>query len=307
MLRPIIASCLTALAAQAFAVPLVNNPSSLVVNGPSRIPITVDGQFSGGVVGGQIVGEWSDVTPLAFIAPSSETGTLFRARRDDSRVNSLLYAVIAPGDAALNDELYLMYDYMGRTIPTFAPGEFIADVTFAVDLSQRGGSSNQTIRVQFRGASPLVSAAPVHSAATSFFDVFVDLNNDGTSDALASAFGIDGAVGFGPSSLSSVAHLLVELEVPLKIPAGFGSAFPIGGLPGGIYSPDPKFWGAGASKDVGDPPISAAIFQINPNGSTTASSSEAGVPLAPNQVPEPATPALLGAALVAWLLRKKAG
>ena len=294
MLRPIVSLCLSALAAQAFA---AGDPSSKVVNGLSLIPITVDGQFTGGVVGGNIVGEWSDVTPLAFIAPSSDTGTLFRARRDDPRVNSLLYAVIAPGTTAPSDELYLMYDYLGRTNPTFARGEFIADVKFAVDLTRRGGTIDQPITVQFRGAAP----GPTPS---SFFDVFVDLNNDGISDGNASALGIEGAVGFGPSSLSGLAHLLVELEVPLKIPRDFGPAFPREGFPDGIYSPDPKFWGAGASKNVGDPPISAAIFTINPDGSTTADSSRAGVAL----VPEPATPMLLGAAgLVAWLLRRKAG
>ena len=308
MLRPIVACCLSALAAQAFAVAIItpNDSSRQVINGPSVIPITVDGQFSGGVVNGQIVGEWSDVTPLAFIAPSSETGTLFRAPRADPRVNSLLYAVIAPGNNVQNDELYLMYEYLGRTNPTFAPGEFIADVRFKVDLSARNGSSDQLITVQFRGAGG-VATTTAGAAAVSAVSVFVDLDNNGTSDKTASELGMEGAIGFGPSSLSSLNHLLVELEVPLKIPAGFGQAFPPQGLPNGIYSPDPRFWGASSSKDVGDPPISAAIFTINPNGSTTANSAAAGVLLAPSQVvPEPATPALLGAAgLVAWLLRRK--
>ena len=301
MLRTIVASCLSVLAAQAFA---GGDSSSQVVNFPSENQITVDGQFTGGVVGGKIVGEWSDVTPLAFIAPSSDLGTLFRAPRGDLRVNSLLYAVIAPGAAVQNDELYLMYDYLGRTNPTFGAGEFIADVTFKVDLSKHDGTKDQLITVQFRGAGgTATSAAAV--ATTSFFDVFIDLNNDGTPDALASQFNIDGAVGFGPSSLSSSAHLLVELEVPLEIPPDFGPAFPPAGFPDGIYSPDPKFWGASASKDVGDPRISNAVFTINPDGSTTASSIAAGVPLAP--VPEPATTVLFGAGLVAWLLRRKVG
>jgi hypothetical protein len=114
-----------------------------------------------------------------------------------------------------------------------------------------------------------------------------------------------GVAGFGPSALSTTPHLLAELGVPLDIPSGFasiGSPLPATGengppvtgtpsIPTGTsygYSPDPAFWGAsavqgsaprgiGGAGGIGvgapqDPQAGAALFQIHPNGSVTASS-----------------------------------
>src|SRR5205814_4584689 len=105
------------------------------------------------------------------------------------------------------------------------------------------------------------------TVGSSFFDVFVDLQSTPQDDMLDPAlFGIEASAGFGNSPFFAFSHLMVELEAELRIPANFGPAFPPGGVnPNGTgYSPDPAFWGAEASKDVGDPPISSAIFQINP-------------------------------------------
>ena len=63
--------------------------------------------------------------------------------------------------------------------------------------------------------------------------------------------------------------------MPLLIPPGFGvpdDPFPSDGL-AGVYSPAPAFWGAGIANDLFDPPASAAIFQINPDGSTVIDTS----------------------------------
>ena len=68
---------------------------------------------------------------------------------------------------------------------------------------------------------------------------------------------MDGAIGFGPSTLSDTPHLLAELEVPLLIPQGFLN--PNSPPQNGVYSPDPAFWGATISNDTLDPPASAAI------------------------------------------------
>src|SRR5439155_13599645 len=69
---------------------------------------------------------------------------------------------------------------------------------------------------------------------------------------------------------------LVELEVPLRIPPNFGPAFPANGInpATGLYDPDPQFWTGGFNKNGGgatgqnDPPGSAGLFQILPNGTT---------------------------------------
>lgn len=83
-----------------------------VVNPPSAWPVTVDGQFSGGLDGrGTPVGEWSDVTPQAFITRTTD-GTLLRTTRDDSRKTSLLWAAVSPpADGAPGAlKLHLLYE-----------------------------------------------------------------------------------------------------------------------------------------------------------------------------------------------------
>ena len=105
------------------------------LNPVSQFPVTVDGQFTGGVVGGALQGEWSDVTPLAFISPATPGGTLFQVPVGDSARNSLLYAANAPG-TVINDgvDLYLMYDYLPRTNSNFAPGELMAEISFPINI-----------------------------------------------------------------------------------------------------------------------------------------------------------------------------
>jgi hypothetical protein len=245
-----------------------------IVNPLSAFEITVDGQFSPST-------EWSDVTPLAFIAPPDNSGTLLRTTLDDPNANSHLYAAVAPGAVAEGPELYLMYDYSDRTSLDFGFGEFVADIVFPATVD----GAEHMITVQIRGAAAATSveskggvSATIEPLVDSFFDIFVEYaGQPAPSPRLAELYGIEGAVGLGSSPLSSAPHLLIELEVPLLITSTFGVFEPSDG----IYSPAPAFWGASAANDAVDPPISAAIFTINPNGSTTINNNfvTAAIPL----------------------------
>jgi hypothetical protein len=237
---------------------LLAQPGSEIINPLSQFEITVDGQFTD-------ANEWSDIDPAWFMSPAV-SGSPVPVPPLDPSANSLLYAGIAPGTAIPAEGLYLLYAYLPRTNPVFTAGEFIADIDFPVSLS--GNPQDKTdITVQFRGGSSVGAALAVANV-----DVLVDIDSDGVADQTAASLGMEGAVGFGKSPLSGlIDHLLVELEVPLLIPEGFGTPndpFPPGGLPDGIYSPDPAFWGANIANDLLDPPASAAIFTIQPDGST---------------------------------------
>jgi len=262
-----------------------------IQNPLSQFFIEVDGQFTDSL-------EWSDVTPAAFIAPPDNEGTLFRSDIDDPRTNSLLYAAIAPGTVGPT-ELYLMYDYADRTRLGFFPGEFIADIAFPLTV---GGELFGESVVRIRGGGFVPTGLGVQ--ADSFFDVFVALG-DG-SVLPAEQFDIEGAIGLGMSPRFAFDHMMIELEVALLIPEGFGgssgSPFPPGGLPDGHYSPDPAFWGASAGNDAVDPPISAALFTINPNGSTTVRVTAPAVQV----IPEPSTLLLLSGGLVPLIRRRRA-
>lgn len=246
-----------------------------IVNPVSHFDIKTDGMFTGGVSPtGMLMGEWSDITPAAFISPPTDAGPLLSVPVGDPRANSLLYAGIDPG----KDNLYLMYDYLPRTNPNFFSNEKIATIAFPVDLPKGGvfgNSGRRLIDVEFFRAPFGIGAiggginvrVNIHSDATA---------TDSAFDVDASVLGLTGALAFGPSTLSQQNHLLIELEVPLEIPAGFGNGNTVfnpngqdpvsGGSVG--YSPDPAFWGGNFANNLIDPPGSAALFQILPNGNT---------------------------------------
>ena len=264
-------------------------------NSVSAFPMSVDGHFDG--LG---VGEWSDVTAASFLSsPGSSAVPLGPGIQPGA--NSALYAALGLSGTSTEPSLPLLYDFLPRT-PLGGPlgigGEVFATVKFPIHVPQQfralgTGAEKQDVTVIFQGRST------PQGVAGSFFDIFVDLDFDGTGDVLASQLGLDGAAGFGSSPLSPNPHLIVELGVGLRIQPGF--AAPGGPLPGnginpatGLYDPDPAFWGAaggGNGGAAGSPGggaggelqnASSGLFTINPDGSTNVVA-----------VPEPASAALL--------------
>ena len=260
-------------------------------NPVSQFPITIDGQFTGGVGGGVVQGEWSDVTPQAFIAPPDAGGVLQATTLNDSRANSLLYAGLAP--ESVNgpvNSLYLMYAFKDLTEQVFPLGKLIFDVAFPV--TYQGNHLNVDVRVLGTGQT-----------GSSFYRIEVLADGSVVPPGIVIENGA-AAAGFGPSPLSSSPHFLMELEVRLLIDPGFGTPggpFPPNGLPGGVYSPAPTFWNASGINNFVDPPISSAMFTIQPDGSTIVDVS--AVPLA---VPEPSVFALFGLGLAALCIRRGA-
>ena len=262
----------------------------------------LDGLFSGPLGGPGP--EWADVTPFRF--NSTPGGT---TPAPTGPFNTLLYAAISHniGSSGNDLQLHLMYDFLPRTPSSpVSSGEIFASVTFPVTLPDR--PDKQNISVLFVGAGAATGGAG--TSGGSFFDVFVDFDLDGSPDFPANQIGILGAAGFGPSSLSGSDHLLVELEVPLRIDLVKNPEFgggPLGGGAGGgginpatgLYDPDPVFWGAAGSGDgtrpaaggaAGGPlqSASAATIEINPDGSLTVT---------PGVIPEPTSAVLLLAGL----------
>jgi hypothetical protein len=283
------------IAASAGALLTAESAAQSTTNAFSAFPFTIDGIITSG-------GEWSDVTPSAFI--SSPGGTAVPTTVGNPLANTQLFAAL--GNPALGGDpaLFLLYDFLPRTsLGPVSAGDILASITFPINLPSTLGGDKRNVSVLF--AFPNAPASPGVGSG-SFFDIFVDLDLDGDGDINASALGIRGEAGIGPSSLSATPHLLVELEVPLRIPTGFaspGSPLPGGGInpATGLYDPDPVFWGASASPDErpqngpAAPPLeplqnaSTASLGIQPNGSVVVT-----------PVPEPST-ALLALAGLGFL------
>ena len=268
-------------------------PVTRVVNPISRAPVVIDGLFSG-IAPSSTIAEWSDITPLAFIGGNPEP---LIANRANPLADSFVYTGVAAGIAAGDgNALYLMYDYHARTNP-FLPGDVIATVSFPITprtliLGARAKSSSQaavaatpqidiTVEVAQSAAPGAFACQTDAGISTTQTCTIIDAQGNRSS---AAAQGILGAAGFGTSleRPNDPAHLLVELEVPVLVTTPT-PAFPLTGH--GVYSPDPQFWGASATDNAGDPPISSSIVSIDPLTGTTTITFAA---------PEPATLALFG-------------
>ena len=267
----------------------------------SAFPFILDGQFSGG-------GEWSDITPSAFL--STGPGTSATPSTFPGPANTLLYAGIGTTAGSTSPSLYLLYDFLPRTLFP-QPGEAFASVTFPVTRRDALGGDlpKDFISVIFAGHQSTLKES---SGVSSFFDIFVDLDITDPNNPLVPSSqvpGLFGAAGFGPSSLSGAPHLLVELEVSLRIqsgfaqpPAGGGTGLPGGGInpTTGLYDPDPVFWGAAGGADgtrslTGNlQSATNAIIEINRDGS-----------LAITPTPEPTSAVLLLGSLGVLAARRR--
>ena len=243
-------------------------PIPAQVNNPlSAFPIEADGAYT-------TTSEWTDITPAWF--NSDPVNGAIPTFPGDISANSLLFAGLGRDNAASNPELYLMYDYLGRTRPPTQPGEFLGSVSFPLTLVGSNGPVSKPIVVEF------VASATLGAGGTPIFDIKVD-THDGQGFVPHLELGLEGGLGFGVTPASIVGatspfhttvHELIELGVPLDIPAGFGTTggpFPQGGQSGSGgngYSPDPATWQSAVADNTNDPPASGGTFTIHPDGST---------------------------------------
>lgn len=217
---------------------------------------------------------------------------------------------IAPSAVALPDTLYLMYDYVFSNEAGFSAISSFYDVFFELPQLEE----DYLVRMSSAG---IIAVLEKDSGEVS------SLNPDGSfniEDPVWSPVGSEelalsrfqAAIGFGTSPNSDTPHLMAEFQLSINTEAFEGGTEP----PTGIYDPDPAFWSASVGKPGDDPPISSAIFTLNPDGSTIVQPALGpnGDPVQQPQqvtqiVPEPATWALAclaGLGLVATVRRRRA-
>ena len=204
-----------------------------------------------------------------FTNPTEWTGPnvnkTFFAPASGGSGNAWLYAEQSSG------LLYLMYDYVGNTNP-FETSSFF-DVFFQVASTDYGIHITQGGFTAFE--KPVSILSPFNPDGSFNFNVPPwSLLTSGDPDFARADF--HGALGFGMSLNNGTPHWMAEFDVTINN-ANNGPA-------NGLYSPNPAFWSASTGGGFNaaasaDPPITSAIFTLNPNGTILV------VPDLPNGAP----------------------
>ena len=195
----------------------------------------------------------STLRPLAFISAKNGTGPATPTQLEDSAANTFLYAVastIAAG-APEPDTLFLFYDGLSRTENDFQKGSVAAKVSLPLTVLKGGKERYVPAILQFK--APNKSQLDC-SAST----VVGDFAGTGTAQSVTppSKIGVNCAVVFGASPVSSDRHAIVEVSAPLLItaatdPAYFGNAISAWNP---IFTADDPGFSLGANGSIGIAP-----------------------------------------------------
>jgi hypothetical protein len=226
--------------------------------------------------------------PLAFIAATNPQGVPIPTSPTNPLANSFLSATTTPAPPANPTTLNLTFDYLPRTLQTFALNQDVGDITLPLVVAD---SSQNPVRdvsatLQIRGAGGT-------SVTT---DIMGDFLGTGPQTDSLAALGITFSLNF------TKGYEEVDVGIPLLITSDVAPAYTISapgfefdaadGLFDGI-NPIASFLAASFADNAGDVlPAVNANLAIAFDGSTIIS---APVPIA---TPEPASLAVLGGALV---------
>ena len=195
-----------------------------------------------------------------------------------------------------DNNLYLIYDYIGSTTPASFFDVFFEVVpdnhAYLVRIGPNGFAAFERV---IGNVAPLDQNGSFLLGAGSGWDAL--------SQADLTLANFHAAMGFGPSVLNSHNHPIAEFSLTIDRSGSGG--------PGGVYSPDPAFWSASEKSSGGaDPPLSSGVFGLNVDGTTTVTKmlDANGAPLMQGSVtdtPEPATACLVGIGVFALVAGRR--
>ncbi len=189
------------------------NPSIPPV-GPTPPPITT---FP--VQGTALSNLLTNLTPLAFIG--SSPGPAKAAQLYNTDADIFLYAVASlaksSGQSVQPDTLYLFYVDTARTNANLMQGQIVAEFSLPlVVLTGYLSTPTETLvptTLQFR----VPSAGGLPCSASTVVGNFSGASNGKTQTLTAAQIGVNCAVVFAPSPLSTKSHAIFEVQVPLVV------------------------------------------------------------------------------------------
>jgi hypothetical protein len=208
----------------------------------------------------------STLRPLAFVASTNSSGTATPTQLYNASANAFLYAVGGTTTAGSSqpNRLVLFYDDPARTSANpLSPGQIAAKISLPLTVLSKDGTERAApVTLQYQ--VPAAGAAPCSASS-----ITGNFSGNGTQTVSPSKIGVDCAVVFGSSPVSSSSHAIFEVTVPMLITPGNDPAI-IAGSPLGFG--DPFFGDNGftfsSGKSIGIGP-NAAPF--GPPATTSAS------------------------------------
>jgi hypothetical protein len=184
------------------------NPSIPPV-GPTPPPITT---FP--VQGTALSNLLTNLTPLAFIG--SSPGPAKAAQLYNTGADIFFYAVASLSKSSTQsvqpDTLYLFYDDTARTNTNLMQGQIVANISLPLVVLSSDGTTERLVptTLQFRATS-------AGNCSTSTVVGNFSGASSGTQTLMATQIGVDCAVVFAPSPLSTKSHAIFEVQIPLVV------------------------------------------------------------------------------------------
>ena len=238
------------------------------------------------------------ITDGIFTTPTEWTGPNVNKHFFDPAAggsgNAWLYAEQSGGI------LFLMYDYVGNTAQQNSNSFFnvffqVGDTDYGVHMTPNGFTTFE---------KPVNILSPLNPDGSFNFNTSPWTAVSPADLALAN---FHAQLAMGTSVNLGTPHWMAEFDVTINTTKN--------GPQNGLYSPNPAFWSAStgggfnAASLASDPPISSAIFTLDPGGNTITILPDLrnGAPiLEDSAIPEPATAWMFGSgALVLLVLRWK--
>jgi hypothetical protein len=150
----------------------------------------------------------ANLTPLAFVSPSTSSGMAEVTVPGDPAANSFFYAATNGAPLLPPSTLNLFYDYPPLTNPNFAKGQYVANLSVPLAILHSDSSETEApTTIQIRGATGCGKTSPCVSATAvgSFGSVSAD------------SLGITVTLAFQTSPNSATLHAVFQVQAPLLV------------------------------------------------------------------------------------------
>jgi hypothetical protein len=154
----------------------------------------------------------SSLTPLAFSSQNQAPAPVRKLY--NPAADTFVYA-LASGPSVQPTNLYLFFEDVSRTNANLPQGQIVAKIAFLLTVLNKDGITERAVPTTLQFRVPSSGGAPC--SASTFVGDFNGSGGTQTQSVLATDIGVDCAVAFGASAISTKTHAIFELQLPLLL------------------------------------------------------------------------------------------